>query len=197
MTPRQSALPCGARRRPDSRPAVSSGALLLLCLLAFAVASCGKHKVPVMPLTFNPNMNRPAEQVEPPELAAVFPENGIVNLVIPPPRPARPAVRAASTPVIEPEPIVPKASPPRISMRLSPAQESDYRQRTMQSIAVAEKNLHSVNSSTLSVPQQDLVEKIRSFLSQSREAIRSGDLPRAHILAQKAQVLSEELISLK
>jgi len=47
----------------------------------------------------------------------------------------------------------------------------------------------------LNPTQSDLVEKIRGFLRQAREAIRDSDWLRAKNLAQKAQVLSAELIN--
>jgi hypothetical protein len=39
------------------------------------------------------------------------------------------------------------------------------------------------------------VGKIRSFLSQSRDASKDGDWARAQNLAQKARLLSNELIN--
>lgn len=200
MTPRQSAIAVSLRRRPHWLRArlARSVALALLCVVGFSAAGCAKRKIAVFPLMFNPATTRAPEPMDPPEMATSLPEEAPPALVIPPPRPRRPVVRSAevaATPAVEPEP--PKPVPPRISLRMSPAQESDYRQRTNQAIAVAERNLQSVNGSNLSVAQQDLVEKIRGFLSQSREAVRTGDWLRAHSLATKAQVLSEELISLK
>jgi hypothetical protein len=47
----------------------------------------------------------------------------------------------------------------------------------------------------LNAAQQDLVGKIRSFLSQSRDASKDGDWSRAQNLAQKARLLSDELIN--
>ncbi len=201
MTPRQSGIASPARH--TVAPVLKPGCLRVVMILAtlslvLAVSSCGKHRVPVLPLTFNPAA-APPDPMEPPEITPELAEATPVALVIPPARPARPVTRstdAAAAP-LSTEPASPKPAPPRISMRLSPAEESSYRRQTNRAIAVAEKNLQSISSSTLSVEQQDLVEKIRGFLSQSREAIRSGDWLRAHSLAQKAQVLSEELISLK
>jgi hypothetical protein len=42
--------------------------------------------------------------------------------------------------------------------------------------------------------QQDMTDKIRSFLAQARDAIGVADWLRAKNLAQKAHVLSTELI---
>ena len=46
----------------------------------------------------------------------------------------------------------------------------------------------------LNAVQDDLAEKVRGFLSQAHEAIRANDWVRAQNLAEKAQVLSAELV---
>jgi hypothetical protein len=62
-------------------------------------------------------------------------------------------------------------------------------------MSAAERNLAQVAGKQLSAGQQDLAEKIRSFLSQSRDASKSGDWARALNLAQKARLLSVELVN--
>jgi len=42
--------------------------------------------------------------------------------------------------------------------------------------------------------QQDTVSQIRQFMDQSKEALAGGDMERAHTLAWKAQLLSEDLV---
>jgi hypothetical protein len=59
---------------------------------------------------------------------------------------------------------------------------------------VAQKNLKQANGKVLNAAQQDLQEKIRSFLAQSDEAGKAGDWSRAQTLAQKARLLSVELV---
>lgn len=61
-------------------------------------------------------------------------------------------------------------------------------------MSVAENNLQRSADKRLSAAQRDLVEKIQSFLSQSREASKAGDWARAQNLAQKARLLSVELV---
>ena len=58
----------------------------------------------------------------------------------------------------------------------------------------AEQNLQLSNGRQLSAAQKDLAEKIKGFLSQSHDAIRSDDWVRAQNLAEKARVLSTELV---
>lgn len=82
-----------------------------------------------------------------------------------------------------------------MSPSLTPAEEAAYRQKTNEALAAAEKNLQTVRGKRLNAAQHDLVEKVRGFLAQAREAMATGDWVRAQNLAQKAQVLSQELVS--
>ncbi len=112
-------------------------------------------------------------------------------------RPRSPRHRPASNPPPEPvEPAAPRPSPPQISPRLTPAEETQYRRRTEGAIAETEKHVEAARGRILTPAQQDLLEKIRGFLAQSREAIQAGEWVRALNLAQKARVLSIELVSL-
>jgi hypothetical protein len=75
------------------------------------------------------------------------------------------------------------------------AQESNSLQReTAQSLLAAERNLAATAGKSLNATQSDLASKVRSFISDAREAGRAGDWARARDLAKKAQVLSEELV---
>ena len=60
---------------------------------------------------------------------------------------------------------------------------------------VCGKEPPSGHGKALSAAQQDLAEKIRSFLAQSRDASKGGDWARAQNLSQKARLLSVELIN--
>ena len=82
-----------------------------------------------------------------------------------------------------------------MSPRLSPSEKAEYERKTQAAITTAEKNLQLANGKQLNATQQDMVEKIRGFLAQAREAIGEGDWLRAQNLAQKAQVLSVELVN--
>jgi len=83
---------------------------------------------------------------------------------------------------------------PIISPELSPGAQEAYRRKTQEDTGVAEQNLQKAGDKQLNAIQQDLVEKIRGFLEQSREASRDGDWARAQNLAQKARLLSAELV---
>lgn len=59
---------------------------------------------------------------------------------------------------------------------------------------MAEKNLQLATGKQLRAAQKDLVEKISGFLGQAHEAILADDWIRAQNLAEKALVLSTELV---
>ena len=65
---------------------------------------------------------------------------------------------------------------------------------TTSNITAAEKNMKFSSGRSLNAAQTDLAEKIRGFLAQSHEAIAADDWVRAQNLAEKARVLSDELV---
>ena len=88
-----------------------------------------------------------------------------------------------------------RPAPPQISPQISQADQAAYEHRTNDSINEAEKNLTQAGAHQLSSSQQEMVEKIRGFISQAREALQASDYTRAQNLAQKAQLLSVELVN--
>lgn len=111
-----------------------------------------------------------------------------------PPRPPKPS--ASSESQAEPSADQPAHPPaPQISPQLSPGDQAAYQHRTSEDISAAEKNLQQAAGKQLSAAQHDLYEKIQSFLAQSRDASKAGDLARAQNLAQKARLLSVELVN--
>lgn len=173
-------------------------ALLLLAALALGAAGCKKEPVQAAPPV--DTAPTPAEtELKPPETGTSAEPAALPEPVAPEPakpEPSPPTPRARTTPPPEPEAEPqPSVPPPRISPRLSPAEQADYERRTNAAIAVAEKNLQTAYSKKLNSAQHDLVQKVRGFLAQAREAIRAGDWMRAYSLAQKAEVLSSELVN--
>ncbi|HYL10584.1 MAG TPA: hypothetical protein VEU31_07595 [Candidatus Acidoferrales bacterium] len=108
-----------------------------------------------------------------------------------PPRPHNGTGLAPTT--TDPEPVDSRPAPPQLSPSMSPQEQAAAQKQTNESIGAAEHHLQSALGRQLTPTQSDLVEKIRGFLGQAREAIRDGDWLRARTLAQKAQVLSAEL----
>lgn len=56
-----------------------------------------------------------------------------------------------------------------------------------------DKNLRNIKRQ-LSSDEQSMVTQIRDYITQSRQAIKDGDMGRAHNLALKARLLSDELV---
>ena len=77
---------------------------------------------------------------------------------------------------------------------LSPEEQATAEQRTRNEIKAAERSLQAAYGKQLNTAQHDLVEKIRGFLAQAHEAMRASDWVRARNLAQKAHVLSVDLL---
>jgi hypothetical protein len=145
----------------------------------------------------------PDTDASPPSETAVPPPAVPVAAAPPPPAPAvaPPAkIPAPRRSAAEPAPAegaseAPRPPAPQIFPQLSPGDQASYERKTGEDKSVAEKNLQETSGKQLSAAQQDLVAKIRSFLSQSLDASKGGDWVRAQNLAQKARLLSDELIN--
>jgi flagellin-specific chaperone FliS len=77
---------------------------------------------------------------------------------------------------------------------LTAADQQRLTQLATDQIRVAERNLQTATGKRLNSLQGDLYQKVQGFLSQAHEAIRANDWVRAQNLAEKAQVLSSELV---
>jgi hypothetical protein len=109
---------------------------------------------------------------------------------VPPPHKQTSEPQTAETPAEQTS----RPPAPLISPQMSANDQATYAHKTDDDISVAEKNLQQSADKRLSAAQLDLVEKIKSFLSQSHEASKAGDWARAQNLAQKARLLSVELV---
>ena len=110
---------------------------------------------------------------------------------------------AASAPATAPPPK--NCPPPKIIVRQGGVSEpsiqlaggdkaspkKDSVNRMLQS---TEGNLKKLSGQTLDTTQQGTVSQIRQFMDQSKEALAGGDVERAHTLAWKAELLSEDLV---
>lgn len=76
---------------------------------------------------------------------------------------------------------------------MSSSAESAVRQSTTQLLDSTEQSLKNLNRS-LSSEEQDAVTKIRSYISESRAALKDQNLDLAHNLALKAHQLVVGLI---
>ncbi len=165
-------------------PSRKVGVVVLLCGLALVAAGCKKRTVHAAPPVVSP----PATGETPPPTT--------------PPPGTKPEPTSPTPPPPAPKPVAPppkptprKPEPPQLSPRLSPEEQAEYERKTNEAIAAAEKNLQVAYGKQLNTTQHDLMEKIRGFLAQAHEAIRASDWVRAQNLAQKAYVLSVELVN--
>jgi hypothetical protein len=175
--------------------------LALLCAITLATAGCANKQIvraappsvstpppeetaPITAPATPPPMDTTTEP--PPELTPEAPP------LAPAKRPAPPRPRSAPPETAEPTP--PKPAPPQISPQLSAKDLETAKANTTTNITTAEKNLHQADGKQLNAAQKDLTEKINGFLSQAHEAILADDWVRALNLAEKARVLSAELV---
>jgi hypothetical protein len=173
--------------------------IVLLCVAATGLAGCRRNIVRAAPpsVTSPPDTEPfpqptivdqapPVPSAEPPDVKTPAQP---VPAVAEQPRPRPPVEAEAAAPKPEPEP-----GPLQIAPQLSAKDQATAVRTTTNDIRVAERNLQVAYGRQLNASQNDLVGKIAGFLAQAHEAIRTGDWVRAQNLAQKAQVLSVELI---
>jgi hypothetical protein len=86
-----------------------------------------------------------------------------------------------------------KDSSVQLSPALSQEQESHNRENTDQLLATTDDNLKRVEGRQLTASQQSTIDQIRSYMRQAKLAADAGDLARAHTLAFKAHLLSDDL----
>jgi hypothetical protein len=177
-------------------------ALLLICGSAPLLGGCGRNIVrasspsvvtppPAEPRPVASASGPAVEPIPAPEISQPAPDLAPPPAIEPqPPRP-RPA---PAQPAPEPAPSAPAVAPPRISPVLSAADQQRLTSLATDQIRVAERNLQVANGRRLNSVQNDLYQKVQGFLSQAHEAIRANDWVRAQNLAEKAQVLSAELV---
>jgi hypothetical protein len=84
---------------------------------------------------------------------------------------------------------------PTIQLVGGATEDQASRQRsTEQLTAATDDNLKKIAGRQLSASQQEMVNQVKQFVEQSKTAVAAGDLERGHNLAQKAHLLSEELV---
>ena len=192
---------------------IAASSLLWLCL------GCeSKRLKQPMPLAKLPDLAYPV--ILPPEAeAASAPATAAENVPVNPPAPAtnrtvKPRKPRPSTPKITDKPVTtnntggqpPAQDNPNQKVVISPGADSTqaiaatlphtddlhHRQTTAQLLQSTEDNLRLVNNS--GGDKQALIAQIRNFLEQARQAQAENDVVRAHNLALKAHLLSDELV---
>jgi hypothetical protein len=174
--------------------------LAALCGFTVALSGCAERQTKARPFPW-----ATASVVRPvlPQIAAMAAEEGTdafpeSDLDVPPPpspliivngAPLRPRVPAAPP---EPNNAV-KFVPPQLVPQLTPQETEAAQQQTNLSLSIAERNIGAAQGKKLNATQLDLASKVRSFVTEAREAAHNGDWTRASSAAKKAEVLSEEL----
>jgi hypothetical protein len=107
--------------------------------------------------------------------------------------------RAASVPNGAPHKIVVReggASEPaaQIAPGMTPAEATRQRHHAEQLLGSTDDKLKRLTGRTLDAKQQETVGQIRNYMEGVRSALKEGDVRRANTLAQKAHLLSEDLV---
>jgi hypothetical protein len=174
-----------------------------LCVLAAITSGCAEHRVKAKVKAFPWNATAAARPLALKTVALTTDadtaeiDSELALDVSPPPSPlvavnaAPPRPRVAAAPAgnnsatrFEPMQIVPQ---------LTPQETQAAQQQTNLSLSIAERNIGAARGRSLNPTQLDLASKVRSFVTEAREAAHIGDWTRASSAAKKAEVLSEEL----
>lgn len=156
---------------------------------------------PAAPAPAASEPNRPEPETAPPaETTAPPPE------AVPKPNSKPKHTRAARKPAAPPAPAPEKSSKvvveqggarppsgPQLSASLPGDAAIHQKLSTAQLLEATDYNLKSI-SRTLTADEQAMVQHIRSYMQQSRDASKDGDVERAYNLALKAHLLSDELV---
>ena len=115
----------------------------------------------------------------------------------PPGLPKQRPVRKDPSSVKKEPPPVKKESPPSTVLSLEASQEEEDRlkQEAMSRIDGAERIVTQIDQNRLAEDQRGTFLTLQSFLSKAREALSLEDFLRAFNLADKAQILAQELLN--
>jgi len=111
--------------------------------------------------------------------------------------PKRRPVRKEPSSVRKEPPPVKKESPPStvLSLEVSQEEEDRLKQEAMSRIDGAERIVKQIDQNRLAEDQRGTFLTLQSFLSKAREALSLEDFLRAFNLADKAQILAQELLN--
>jgi hypothetical protein len=94
--------------------------------------------------------------------------------------------------------VIRHGSTPEPTAQLAPGmtqeQARHQRQNTEQLLVSTETNLQQLAGRSLNSSQQETVGQIRNYMAGARSALQGGDTQRAHTMASKAQLLSDDLV---
>jgi outer membrane biosynthesis protein TonB len=107
--------------------------------------------------------------------------------------PAPPAPAASDKVVVDEGSKQPDSAQPPLIASDANSQAAQQRAKANQLLSAAEYNISNLHR-TLSGDDQAIVQHIRGYIDQSRQAIKDGDTERAYTLAVKAHLMSDELV---
>ena len=81
-----------------------------------------------------------------------------------------------------------------IAPDIPPAEAIRARQSAERLLGATGDQLKQLAGRTLDAPQLETVAQIRNYMNGARSALQEGDVRRASTLAQKAHLLSEDLV---
>jgi hypothetical protein len=190
------------------RPLRLNIAAFILMLLLGISLGC-QHKKPVLVMPQQPPATAAAPEPSPtPEPAAQAADQPLVP--VPTPTPAEEPKTAETqkpkhgrhtatkntppkTRVVQADKTEPPASIGQISPGPTPADSTHNQTSTDQLLQGAEANLNSITRQ-LSKDEEAMRTQIKEFIIQSRKATTENDPARAHTLAVKARLLSDDLV---
>lgn len=108
---------------------------------------------------------------------------------------ARPVRKEPSSVKKEPPAVQKESSPPDVlSLEVSREEEDRLKQEAKSRIEGAERMVKQIDQAKLTKEEQGTFLTIQSFLSKAREALSLEEFLRAFNLADKAQILAQELV---
>ena len=180
-------------------------AAIVVLMLAPGLTSCRLFRkpkpvpIPAPPVQVQPapvpKPPNPEPEVPPPELKPSEPQPPALFPQPPPELPPPPSQKRPSplgprapAPAAQPSP----APAPQLRPMLSSAQRRELERTINERIGRARGVLKSLQGKRLAREQADIVNQIRTFIEQAEEARRT-DLLRANNLAERAEVLANDL----
>ena len=87
-----------------------------------------------------------------------------------------------------------KEPPEQIAPGLAPEEREHERREAEQWLSATDGDLKILADRHLSPPRQDSVKQVRFYLADARSALKEGDFKRAHTLALKAHLLTDDMV---
>ncbi len=87
-----------------------------------------------------------------------------------------------------------KEPPEQIAPGLAPEEREHERREAQQWLSATDGDLKILADRHLSPQRQDSVKQVRFYLADARSAMKEGDFKRAHTLALKAHLLTDDMV---